>query len=62
MEKGTIKNTAENIRQKHAVFQYNSKTKKHLFTTFITTFGLVDNNWATEMVDQSLTMDIFFDN
>ncbi len=52
--------TAENIRQKHAVFQYNSKSKKHLFTTFITTFGLVDNKWMTELVDQSLTMDDLF--
>lgn len=54
------KKTAENIRQKQAVFQYNSKTKKHFFTTFITTFGLVENKWKTEMVDQSLTMDDLF--
>ena len=39
------KKTAANIKQKQAVFQYNSKTKKHIFTTFITTFGLVDNKW-----------------
>lgn len=54
------KKTADNIRQKHAVFQYNSKSKKHLFTTFITTFGLTDNKWAKELVDQSLTMDDLF--
>jgi hypothetical protein len=54
------KNIATNIRQKHAVFKYHSKTKKHLFTTFITTFGLLENNWSKEIVDQSLTMDDLF--
>ena len=54
------KKTAENIRQKHAVFQHNSKTKKHLFTTLITTLGLVENKWTAEIVDQSLTMDDLF--
>ena len=54
------KKTADNIRQKHAVFQYSSKSKKHLFTTFITTFGLTDNKWTMELVDQSLTMDDLF--
>ena len=54
------KKTADNIRQKHAVFQYNSKSKKHLFTTFITTFGLTSNKWTMELVDQSLTMDDLF--
>ena len=54
------KKTADNIRQKHAVFKHHSKTKKHLFTTFITTFGLVENNWAKEIVDQPLTMDDLF--
>ena len=29
------KKTADNIRQKHAVFQYNSKSKKHLFLSLI---------------------------
>jgi len=54
------KKTAENIQQKKAIFQYHSKTKKHLFTTFITTFGMTDNKWKTELVDQSLTMDDLF--
>ncbi|MEM6317219.1 MAG: ATP-binding protein [Bacteroidota bacterium] len=54
------KKMAENIRQKHTIFRYHSKSKKHLFTTFITTFGLVENSWAKGMVDQSLTMDDLF--
>ncbi len=53
------KKTAENFKQKHVVFQHHSKTKKHLFTTFITTFGLTKNKWTSE-VDQSLTMDDLF--
>lgn len=54
------KKTAENIRQKHAVFKYNSKTKKHLFTTLITTFEIVPNKWTSELVDQRLTMNDLF--
>lgn len=54
------KKTAQNIRQKHTVFKYHSQSKKHLFTTFITTFGLVDNKWSAELVDQSLVMDDLF--
>ncbi len=55
------KKTVENLQQKHAVFKYHSKTKKHLFTTFITTLGLMDNKWAKGSVDQSLTMDDLFE-
>lgn len=54
------KKTAENIRQKQAVFKHHSKTKKHIFITFITTFGLMENTWAKEVVDQQLTMDDLF--
>ena len=54
------KKTANNLRQKKAVFKQHSKTKKHLFITFITTFGLVENTWAKELVDQTLTMDDLF--
>jgi len=45
------KKTANNLRQKQAVFKQHSKTKKHLFITFITTFGLVENTWAKETMD-----------
>ncbi|MEM9885034.1 MAG: ATP-binding protein [Bacteroidota bacterium] len=54
------KNTTENIRQKKTLFKYHSKTKKYLFITFITTFGLVENKWSKEIVDQSLVMDDLF--
>lgn len=54
------KKTADNIRQKHAVFKYHSQSNKHLFTTFITTFELVDNKWTAELIDQQLTMHDLF--
>ncbi|MFK7906302.1 MAG: ATP-binding protein [Chitinophagales bacterium] len=54
------KKTADNIRQKHTVFQYHSQSKKHLFTTFITTFGLIENKWSAELVDQALVLDDLF--
>jgi AAA+ ATPase superfamily predicted ATPase len=55
------KKTTENIRQKKTIFQHNTKTKKHIFTTFITTYGMVDNKWKKESVDQNLTMDDLFE-
>lgn len=55
------KKTTENIRQKKTIFQHNTKNKKHIFTTFITTYGMVDNKWRKESVDQNLTMDDLFE-
>ena len=54
------KKTAKNIREKHTIFKYHTHTKKHLFTTFITTFGMIKNEKYQETVDQSIVMDDLF--
>ncbi len=54
------KSYAENIQQKHRVFKSVTKTKKQLFTILITTFGLKDNNYSQNLIDQFLTLDDLF--
>ena len=54
------KEQSENLRNKMAVFQDASKTKKALWLTFITTFGLTPNTYSQSLVHQSLTIDALF--
>jgi AAA+ ATPase superfamily predicted ATPase len=49
----------ENMQQKKAVFRHHTRTRKHLFTTLITTFGTVDNVHRNS-VDQVLDLDDLF--
>jgi uncharacterized protein len=54
------KKEAENLRQKKAVFQHQTKTNKHLFITLITTFPPVKNDHLLNWVDQVVTVDDLF--
>ncbi|MEM6965645.1 MAG: ATP-binding protein [Bacteroidota bacterium] len=54
------KSYAENLRKKVLTFQEITKTNKQIFLTFITTFGVHQNQYSQELVDNDLTMDIFF--
>ncbi len=54
------KKDVENIQTKKQVFRYHSKTKKHLFTTIITTMGVVENQHKINSVDQVVTLDELF--
>jgi len=49
----------EKLRNKRGVFKAVSKSKKLVFLTLITTFGVKDNLYSTE-IDNSLTMDVLF--
>ncbi|MEN0048611.1 MAG: hypothetical protein AAF806_16235 [Bacteroidota bacterium] len=51
---------AEQLRNKKAIFQAISKTKKQIFLTMITTFGIAENQYRQE-IDNSITMDILFE-
>lgn len=55
------KKDVSNIDNKKRVFQYHTKTKKHLFTSLITTFGLVENSNKLNHVDQSIRLDELFE-
>lgn len=54
------KKDIDNISMKKQVFRHHSKTKKHLFTTLITTFGVVENANKINYIDQVITMEGLF--
>ena len=49
-----------NIANKKRVFQYHTKTKKHLFTSLITTFGVTENSHRLNHVDQVVVLEDLF--
>lgn len=55
------KSEGEKLRKRQSVFRYHTKTKKHLFTTLITTFGVVNNAARLNYVDQVVVMDDLFE-
>ena len=55
------KKYAEELRKKVAVFRDRTQTKKALFLTMVTTFGLNKNAHAISCVQNQLTMDVLFD-
>ena len=51
---------AKTLNEKLAIFQESSKTRKHLFLTLITTFGLEHNEHSLGLVEQVLVIDDLF--
>jgi hypothetical protein len=54
------KQVAAQLRHKRDVFRQVTRTKKNLFLTMVTTFGVTDNAYAKELVATSLTIDALF--
>jgi len=54
------KKYADELKNKLSVFKAETKTKKALFLTMITSFGLAKNSYAS-FVQNELTMDILFE-
>ncbi len=54
------KEYATRLVDKMAIFEEASKTRKHLFLTLVTTFGLNPNQHSMGLVDQVLTLDDLF--
>jgi uncharacterized protein len=54
------KKYADELRTKIAIFKQSTRTQKAVFMTFITTFGLAQNEHAMSLVQNSFTMDILF--
>jgi hypothetical protein len=48
------------LRRKRYVFQNVTGTKKNVFITMVTTFGLATNAYSRELVANSLTLDDLF--
>jgi hypothetical protein len=54
------KDYAQILERKKSVFQQSTETKKTLFLTIITPFGLRENEHSIGLVDQQLTLDALF--
>lgn len=54
------KSDAVQLKDKLTVFQRTTKTKKHLFLSLITTFGITPNQYSLGLIDQVLTLDDLF--
>jgi len=52
---------AADLRRKLALFKHYTKTKKQLFLTFISTFGLLPNEHGAGVVDREIKLDSLFD-
>lgn len=52
---------ATELDRKLQVFREQTKTKKSIFLTFITTYGVKKNEHSDRLVHNNLTMDLFFD-
>lgn len=52
---------ADELRNKIGLFREATATKKSVFLTMITTFGLEKNTHAASLVQNSLTMDVLFE-
>jgi hypothetical protein len=49
------------LQQKLQVFREKTKTKKSLFLTIISTYGITDNSHAARLVQNNITMDSLFE-
>lgn len=54
------KRYAEELRRKREVFRRVTGSRKTLFTTLVTTYGVTAGKYAQEVVDASLTMESLF--
>ncbi len=54
-------NYAKELQYKIHIFREKSKTRKTIFLTFITPFGLRKNEYSTEFVNYEITLEDFFD-
>ena len=55
------KSYANELRQKIMVFKQQTNSRKACLLTFITTYGLVENDYMQQLVDAQITMDALFD-
>ncbi len=51
---------SKKLRQKIEVFKNVTKTRKNIFITMITTFGIAENTYSSDIVSNSLTIECLF--
>jgi len=54
------KKYASELRERKQVFIEHTKTKKQVFNTFITNYGLFDNEYARDIADTEIVLDELF--
>lgn len=54
------KSYLESLQRKKEVFKNDLKSRKNLFVTFITAFGVKENDYYNNIVDNQITIDSFF--
>lgn len=55
------KKDVENIETKKRVFRHHTKTKKHIFTSLVTTFGVVENSHRVNHLDHVIVLEALFE-
>ncbi len=54
------KQYAQTLRRKREVFRNITGTRKNLFITIVTSFGLSDNIWSGELITETITLEDIF--
>jgi uncharacterized protein len=54
------KKYADELRQKKTVFEEKTKTRKTIFLTMITTYGVTNNTYYQNLIENEVTMDDLF--
>jgi AAA+ ATPase superfamily predicted ATPase len=54
------KSYLESLQRKKEVFKNDLKSRKNLFVTFITAFGVKENDYYNKILDNQITIDSFF--
>ena len=55
------KSYAANLRNKIGVFKEETKTKKSVFLSMITTYGVKNNKYSSSLIQNDITMDALFE-
>jgi len=55
------KGYAGELENKREVFKQERETKKSLFITLVTTFGVKENEYFLKLIQNSITMDVLYD-
>lgn len=55
------KELGDKLRRRRGGFQHLSKTKKTVYNTLVTTYGIIPNQYSLSQIDQHITMDALFE-
>ena len=53
---------AEALRTKRSLFQHYSQSRKQVFLSFISVYGLVENAHSLGLIDNAMGLEVLFEN